>query len=200
MVGSIPDRGGAMPRPSRRAAVLGAPRPRFYRDGITATGVDALTADAGTAKMTLYAHFGSKDELVVAYLEARDQRFLEQLEAELGVRTDPLERALTVVDLYERSLDEAGFRGCAFINAAAELPGDHPGRRVIARHKARVLERWTELIADLGLRAPSRVARECYYLLEGAFVQAGLGVDTDRLATARGFIRERLAAAVDVRP
>ena len=181
-----------MPRPSRRADVLSAALERFYRDGIAATGVDALTADAGTAKMTLYANFGSKDELVIAYLEERDRRFFEQLEAELSVRTDPLERALAVVDLYVRYLDEAGFRGCAFINAAAELRHDHPGRRVIARHKARLLDRWTELIADLGLEAPSRIARECHYLLEGAFVAAGLGLDSDRLATARAFIRDRL--------
>jgi AcrR family transcriptional regulator len=183
-----------MPRPSRRADVLGAAVKRFYRDGITGTGVDALTADAGTAKMTLYANFGSKDDLVVAYLEERDRRFFEQLDAELSVRTDPLERALAVVDLYERYLDEAGFRGCAFINAAAELPPDHPGRRVIARHKAQVLDRWGELIAALGLEEPSQVARECHYLLEGAFIQAGLGVDADRLATVRSFIRDRLTS------
>jgi AcrR family transcriptional regulator len=181
-----------MPRPRRKEALLRAAVGRFYRDGIAATGVDALTSEAGVAKMTLYSNFGSKDEIVVAYLDARDRQFFDRLDGELSSRQDPLERALAVVDLYESYLDEDGFRGCAFVNAAAELPHGHPGRRVIARHKRRLLDRWSGLIDDLGLDDPPQVARECHYILEGAFAHAGLGLDTDRLATAREFIRQRL--------
>jgi AcrR family transcriptional regulator len=180
--------------------VLRAAVQRFYRDGITATGVDALSADAGVAKMTLYSNFGSKDDLVVAYLEERDRRFVERLEAEVATRDDRLDRALAVVDLFERYLDEDGFRGCAFVNAAAELPDDHPGREVVRRHKERVLDRWTELIADLGVDTPRKVARECYFLLDGAFAHAGVGFDDDRLATARALIADRLTRARDDQP
>lgn len=184
-----------MPRPSRRGDLLQAAAERFYREGIGVSGVDTLTADAGVAKMTLYSNFGSKDNLVVAYLEDRDRSFFERLEAELAGRRDPLDRALAVVDLFRSYLDDEGFRGCAFVNAAAELPAEHPGRATVRRHKARVLARWTELIAELGAREPERLARECYFLLEGAFAHAGVGLDHDRLAAARGFIAERLRTA-----
>lgn len=181
-----------MPRPSRKADVLHAAVEHFYRDGIGATGVDALASDAGVAKMTLYSNFGSKDELVVAYLDERDRRFFERLDEELAARDDALDRALAVVDLYQRYLDEDGFRGCAFVNAAAELPEDHPGRAAITRHKARLLERWTHLMGDLEVQDPRQLARECYFLLEGAFAHAGVGLDDDRLSAARAFIADRL--------
>lgn len=82
-----------MPRPSRRADLLRAATERFYRDGIATTGLDAVTAEAGTAKMTLSNTFGSKDDLVVTYLQARDERFFDRLDAEIAGRTDPLARA-----------------------------------------------------------------------------------------------------------
>lgn len=179
-----------MPRPRRGEDLLRAAAARFYRDGITATGVDTLAADAGTAKMTLYTNFGSKDELVVAYLRERDRRFQGELDAELAARSDPRERALAIVDLYGRHLDDEGFRGCAFVNAAAELPDGHPGREVVAAHKQRVLDRWRTLAAEFGAPDPDRLARECHYLLEGAFVQTGVGLDPDRLAVARALIRD----------
>lgn len=183
-----------MPRPSRKDDLLRAAALRFYRDGIAATGVDTLTADAGVAKMTLYNSFGSKDGLVVAYLEERHRRFFALLEGEIAARDDPLERALAVVDVYARYLTEEGFRGCAFVNAAAELPAGHPGRAVVAAHKRRVLERWTALIAALGLPGPPAAALECHCLIEGAFVRAGIGLDGDGLAAVRELVRARLQA------
>ncbi|WP_165491912.1 TetR/AcrR family transcriptional regulator [Egibacter rhizosphaerae] len=182
-----------MPRPSRRDDLLRVAGQHFYRAGITATGVDTLVADAGVAKMTLYSNFGSKDELVVAYLEDRDARFFARLEAEIDGRDEPVARALAPVDLYVRYLDERGFRGCAFVNAAAELPDEHPGRAVVARHKSRMLRRWVELIAEAGVDDAETVARECAFVLEGAFALAGLGLVTDGLASARELVRRRLA-------
>lgn len=181
-----------MARPRRGDDVLQAAMGRFYRDGITATGVAALTADAGIAKMTLYSNFGSKDDLVVAYVTERDRRFFDELDAELARRRDPLERALAPIDLYQRYLTEEGFRGCAFVNAAAELPLDHPARETITAHKARVRDRWTALIADLGVADASGAAHACLCLLEGAFVLAGLGLDRDGLGEARALIVTRL--------
>jgi AcrR family transcriptional regulator len=181
-----------MPRPRRGDDVLQAALGRFYREGITATGVDALTADAGIAKMTLYNNFGSKDDLVVAYLAERDRRFFAQLDAELAQRRDALDRALAPVDLYERYLHEEGFRGCAFVNAAAELPAQHPGRETISAHKARLRDRWAALIADLDVADASQTARACLCLLEGAYVLGGLAVDDDGLTAARALIVQRL--------
>ena len=185
-----------MPRPSRRADVLRAASARFFRDGIAATGVDTVIADAGVAKMTLYGNFASKEALVVAYLEDRDQHFFELLEEEIARRGTPVERALAPLALYRRYLDEDGFRGCAFVNAAAELPSGHLGRAVIVRHKKRLRERWTELIAEVGVAEPDRIALHCLLLLEGAYTQAGLGLESALLDDAQAFARDRLADAL----
>lgn len=184
-----------MPRPSRRADVLRAASTRFFRDGVAATGVDTVIADAGVAKMTLYGNFRSKEQLVVAYLEERDRRFFTRLDDELARRVSPLARALAPAELYRGYLGEEGFHGCAFVNAGAELPAGHPGRAVITAHKRRVLERWTQLIAALGAADPPALARECFVLLEGGFVQAGVGLGTDLFDDAVEWIRRRLTAA-----
>lgn len=184
-----------MPRPSRRNDVLEAASARFFREGITATGVDQVVSDAGVAKMTLYGNFGSKEGLVVAYLEDRDHRHFEHLEEEVTAGRTPLGRALAPVRLYRRYLDEPGFHGCAFINAAAELPRSHAGHAVITDHKQRMLARWTELIAAMDVDEPATVASECFLLLEGAFVHAGLGGDAGPLDDAEHHVRERLAEA-----
>ncbi len=185
-----------MPRPSRRDDVLRAASARFFREGITATGVDQVVADAGVAKMTLYGNFGSKDALVVAYLEDRDRRYFEHIEEEVRAGRTPLERALAPVRLYRRYLDEPDFHGCAFVNAAAELPRSHPGYAVISEHKQRMLARWTELVAALGVPEPAAVTGECFLLLEGAFVHAGLGGGGRLLDGAEEHIRHRLVEAM----
>ncbi len=187
-----------MARPRRRDDVLRTATTRFYEHGIAATGVDRLAADAGVAKMTLYNNFASKDDLVVAYLEHRDREFFERLDEHVADHHgNARRRAMAVVDVYEHYVRQDGFRGCAFINAAAELPRDHPGREVVRRHKAAVRDRWTDLIAALGHDEPHRLAHECCLLLEGAFVYAGLGVDDEPLAGVRELIRRRLATTTD---
>jgi AcrR family transcriptional regulator len=187
-----------MPRPSRRDDVLRAAGQRFYRDGITATGVDTVVADAGVAKMTLYGNFGSKDALVVAYLEERDRRFFAEVDAEAARTTDPLDRAMVPVTLYQRYLDEPGFHGCAFVNAAAELAPDHPGREVVAAHKRRMRDTWVALLTELGVADPRTLAFECFLLLEGGFAQAGIGLDDQVMDRTVALIRARLADALDV--
>ncbi len=117
----------------------------FYRNGIHAVGVDAIAAGAGVTKRTLYDRFGSKDALVVAYLTERDRRWWERFEERLA--TAPRPRVLAVFDSYRADVDE-GDRGCAFINAAAELPFSHPAYDVIRDHKQRVHERMVQLVSD----------------------------------------------------
>ena len=186
-----------MPRPSRRQDVLEAASARFFREGITATGVDTVVDDAGVAKMTLYRHFPSKDDLVVAYLARRDAAFRERLETELGRRDDAWQRALAPADLYRAAAEEPGFHGCAFVNAGAELAEDHPGREVIAAHKRWVVDRWAVLLAELGVADPAGLAEECALLAEGGLTQAGVGLGAECLDAARESIAERLAAHVE---
>ncbi|MFD2395325.1 TetR/AcrR family transcriptional regulator [Dietzia aerolata] len=144
----------------------------FYEQGIHAVGVDTIAAESGVSKPTLYKHFGSKDGLVVAYLLNRHRWWWELLEAEVERAESP--RALAFFTVYAANHGNAR-RGCAFLNAAAELPDDHPAHEVIRYHKHSVCDLLEELVKEdsapdidhrmlgnhlfLLLEGPSRIAR-----------------------------------------
>jgi AcrR family transcriptional regulator len=159
----------------------------FYRRGITAVGVDLIAEQAGTTKKTLYDRFGSKEGLVVAYLEHRCERWqayvAEHLERS-GATGD--ERVLEVLRALEAWMG-ADSRGCGFGNAYAELAGTgHAGLEVIAAEKAWVTGLYTELAAEAG-HAPGAAARLGVRLAivhEGAIVAATSGGRPDAIAEA----------------
>ncbi|WP_418908134.1 TetR/AcrR family transcriptional regulator [Glutamicibacter endophyticus] len=182
-----------MTKPSARTRILQAAADRFYADGISATGIDAIIADAGVAKMSLYNNFESKSGLVMAYLEQRHTEWLELYAARLASSTSALERVLAVVDAY---IDHAeagyahGFRGCGLLNAAAELPVGEPGRAVVAGHKSQVRGFFAEHLEANGCADPQEVASHCSFVLEGAMALAGLEGNSSALRKARTLIRE----------
>src|SRR6266545_7273722 len=109
-------------RTNKREQIIDAARRCFYERGITATGVDTIAAAAGVSKRTLYNHFASKDDLVLAYIELREHRWRKILEERLEATADPIGRILVYFDAYFGLPYDEDFRGCAFINAAAEIP------------------------------------------------------------------------------
>ena len=187
-------------RGSARARLMAAAAARFYSQGVTATGIDVITADAGVAKMSLYNNFSSKADLVAAYLEQRQQEFLamhrRRVEA-LPAGAGPGARALAVFDAYlEHAERTEGFRGCGLLNVAGELSTGDPNREAVARHKAEVERLLRDALApreDDPAPPPDvdGLAEHLSLLLEGAMVRAGLEGDLDRLRRAR-----RLAAAL----
>ena len=184
-------------RGSARARLLEAAAGRFYAEGITATGIDAITAQAGVAKMSLYNNFASKAALVQAYLQDRHEEWLGLYRARLGEASTPQERVLAVFDAY---LDHAGlaydhgFRGCGLLNAAAELPAGDPGRAVVRRHKEQVEDLLVEHLGTLTDPAAARQLAEHFsFLLEGAMARAGLEGDPARLVHARAIAGDLLA-------
>lgn len=146
---------------------------RFERDGIAATGVNDLISDAGVARMTLYNHFASKDDLVVEYLRRRDADWRDRLERRLASTSDPRAAVVALLRAYGDRVSREGFRGCAFINASAELPAGHPGWQVIAEHKQEVRDTLRSLVAQLGVAEPESLANQLFLLAEGAIVTAG---------------------------
>lgn len=181
---------GDKPLTGAARRILDAASKLFYRSGIHAVGVDAIAAESGVTKRTLYDRFGSKDALVVAYLAERNRQWWERLEQRLATAERP--RALAVFDSYLADVDD-GERGCAFINAAGELPCTHPAFGVIREHKVRVRERLTELIADDRLvDDPQEAAEHIYLLLEGAVAHRGIDGSDRRLVRAREFARQVL--------
>ena len=169
--------------------ILAAASELFYEHGITAVGVDTIAAHSGVTKRTLYDRFGSKDALVVAYLRRRHEDWWSRWETRLTDAPQP--RALTAFDSYAEDARPAG-RGCAFLNAAAELPASHPGFAVIRDHKQRVRARVEELIAEEGRGTPAETAEHVFLLLEGAIAHQGIDGSGSRLATARQLAAELL--------
>jgi AcrR family transcriptional regulator len=159
-------------RLSPRERILVAARELFYRHGIRAVGVEAIAEAAATNKMTLYRHFGSKDELVAAYVRelARegDEVWEALARAHPGDAKAQLEGWLRHV---EQIVSDCGERGCAIANAAVELrEADHPARHIIEDYKTRKRERLVGLFRGAGYAEPERLADEVFLLFEGARV------------------------------
>jgi AcrR family transcriptional regulator len=174
-----------------RERLLKAAAELFYNDGVGATGIDAITARAGVAKMSLYNNFSSKADLVNAYIQARHEEWLGLYRERLRHATTPQERILAVFDAYEDHASfeyERGFRGCGLLNAAAELPVGEPGRAAVAAHKEEVERLIKEHLRDM--RRPAsismdEIAEHLSFLLEGAMARAGLEGHSARLKAAR---------------
>lgn len=151
----------------------------FYDNGIHAVGVELIASEAGVTKKTLYDRFGSKDALIGDYLRRRDERWREFVTAFIGrnPRAPAARRLLLVFDALEEWMAAAGPRGCAFVNAQAELPdGAHPGREAIREQKEWMLGYLRALARDAGVRNPRKLATSLSILLEGATVTASLGI------------------------
>ena len=162
----------------------------FFAHGIRAVGVDTIAAESGVTKMTLYKHFGSKDGLVAAYLRTRDDEWHERWGAAVEAHRDPVARLLAAFDAYEGSLTRDNFRGCPFINAAAELPDlDHPGREVVAAHKSAISDRLAVLAEQAGVNDPGNIAEQLLLLLDGGFVTASIQQSTAPMRAAREMAR-----------
>lgn len=174
-------------RPARER-VLAAAALRFYSDGVTATGIDTITAEAGVAKMSLYNNFSSKAELVHTYLDARHEEWMTQYRSRLQQAESPRDGVLAVFDTYIDSATGDGFRGCGLLNAAAEMPAGDEGRARVRRHKEEVERLIAGHIAALLPERPDiarTTAEHLAFLLEGAMTRAGLEGDSNRLWHAR---------------
>ncbi len=170
-----------------RARILNAARELFYRYGIHAVGVDTIAEAADTNKTTLYRHFESKDELVAECLRGVGQEFdTAWAEIERTHAGKPKDQLLAWLRfIAEFKLGPSG-RGCAFANAAVELPdANHPARRVIEECKSRHRDLIIELCHKAGLRDPELLADELFLLGEGARItiqSLGSGGPAKRLA------------------
>lgn len=195
---SRPVRGATRRSGSARAKILQAAAERFYANGIAATGIDAITASAGVAKMSLYNNFPSKAALVEAYVEARHEEWLRLYGARVADKAAPQECILAVFDAYidhAESAYEHGFRGCGLLNAAAELAAGDPARAAVRRHKEQVEEILAGHLRGLaeGRRAEQLAEHFCF-LLEGAMARAGLEGGPRRLLDAKEIAAGMLAS------
>jgi AcrR family transcriptional regulator len=160
-------------RPGARERILEAASRLFLRDGFRAVGVDTIVAEAGVAKMTLYAHFPSKDDLIAAYLERANERFWQWLEGAIADVDDPKDSLMAMFDAVGRLANDPRCLGCTFQGTAAEFPDPHhPGHRVALAHKQAVLARLGTLAQEADLRDPEALADQLLLLMDGAWVAA----------------------------
>jgi AcrR family transcriptional regulator len=144
----------------------------FYQHGVRAVGVDLVVEKAGVAKTSLYRHFGTKDDLIAAFLERADQEFWEQWDDVSSQHADDAEAELDAhLGWIGERVGQLGYRGCPQINVAAEFPElDHPARKVAAAHKREMRRRLTIIADRLNAAAPDELGGQLAVLLNGAFV------------------------------
>jgi AcrR family transcriptional regulator len=141
----------------------------FYAEGIHAVGVDRVIAVAQVTRATLYRHFASKDDLVVAYLTAADEAIRARTAAVRAKDAAPDDVVRAVGRHIADDIQGQGFRGCAFLNAAAEYPDPaHPVHQAVLRHRQWFLDTVTELLAATGESDPEPAARHFVMLRDGA--------------------------------
>lgn len=151
----------------------------FNKQGYRATGIDNILAESGVAKMTLYNHFKSKDELIIAVLSKRHEEFLVWIRAAMArlikqQKGDPrLAKLLAFFDALDEWFNSDTFCGCNFINASIEFKRkDDPIHAASAAHKKMGIQMLQEFLAELHLENVHHVARQIHMMVEGAIVMA----------------------------
>ncbi|MFJ6851181.1 TetR/AcrR family transcriptional regulator [Streptomyces sp. NPDC091271] len=171
--------------------IVAAAEELFYDRGITAVGVDLIAEHSGVTKRTLYNRFGSKDHLVAAYLAERDRRWRTLVRAAVDACDSPVDAVTAPFDAL-RSWSGANARGCAFINALAELPDpSHPAHRIAADQKLWLLNLFGELATAAGCPEPAVLATQLLVLHEGALATQPLALETlsASIGLARALVR-----------
>lgn len=141
----------------------------FAANGIRAVGVDRILAESRVAKASLYSSYGSKDGLVHAYLEALDLRDRERWQSAVAGIAEPLDRVLAFFDLAAASAPVRNFRGCQYLNAATEFPGDEvPMLEPVRAHRQWVCDRITENLRAAGVPDPDATAARIQLIYDGA--------------------------------
>lgn len=167
-----------MPRNSSdaRDRILATADDLFYRNGIRAVGVDTIIAVSEVAKTTLYRHFSSKDDLVLAYLEGRNQRYWEYLTAAINqYPDDPRGQLLSMFAAIDDILSAPDCQGCPFLITMTEFPDpDYPAHDVATAHKQATRQRFTELAEQAGLENAEALGASLLMLLDGAFAERRL--------------------------
>ena len=157
----------------------------FHEEGVHTVGIDRVIERAGVAKGSLYYTFGSKDELVRAYLTRRHEARRDRLVAHLAGRESPRDQILAVFELLEELFAEPGFRGCPFLNASAEAQAGSAAEQVCETSRAWVEALFVDLAEQLNASDARALGRQLVMLYDGATVAAQLDKDPSVAADAR---------------
>lgn len=187
------------PAGQAREKILATAFRLFYAHGLRAAGIDTIIAESGVAKATFYKYFPAKDDLILAYLEHVDGVWSGQLHAAAeAAGPEPARQLVGLFDALTTACRRDGYRGCAFINAAAESPsGTRVHERTVA-HKQSILAWITELAERAGAGNPEALARSLTLILDGGLASGVLDADPAAAAAAKATAEQLVAAAVAV--
>jgi AcrR family transcriptional regulator len=177
--------------PGARERILDASYELFSQRGIRAVGINEVIERAGVATATLYRHFPSKDELVLAFLQLREQRWTREF-VEAGAMSrgaDPEERLLAIFDVFDEWFQRDDFEACSFINVLLEMGPEHPAGSASVWHLEQIRSIVRGLAEEACLRDAESFARSWHILMEGSIIAASEG---DRHAAQRGKSMARL--------
>ncbi len=184
---------------TRRDHLVGTAERLFQQNGYRATGIDRILAESGVAKMTLYKHFPSKDDLVLAVLRGRCARWRNWMEKAVARRaTTPRDKLLAVFDVFEEWFATPDFAGCMFLKASSEYSLlDDPVHRAAAEYHRDILAYLRQLAAEAGVRRPAQLARQLMLLLIGAVAITQVNGQVGAGLQAREAANVLLGAAFD---
>ena len=179
-----------------RERLLAAAYELFSQHGIQAVGIDSIIERSGVARQTMYRQFDSKQELVLAFLERREELWTRRwLQDEARRRSsDPAQQLLRIFDVFDEWFRTPGFEGCSFINVMLEHPeSTHPLHRASAAYLERIRDFLEDLARQARIRDPRGLAREWHILMKGSIVAAGEG-DLDAARRAKRIASVLLAS------
>lgn len=172
-------------RASARERLLAAATELFYREGVRSVGIDRVIEHAGVAKGSLYNTFGSKEELIRAYLRGRHTRIRERMARELAARYHtPRERLVGVFEVQGMGFAEPGYRGCAFVRGSAECDPGGAIEETAEEYRAWVRSLFLDLAYAAEAPDPETLARRLVLLYDGAAVSAWMDHDPDAAKAA----------------
>ncbi|MEX1071997.1 MAG: TetR/AcrR family transcriptional regulator [Anaerolineales bacterium] len=145
----------------------------FYRYGYRAIGVDAISAESGIGKMTLYRHFQTKDDLIAEYLQDNNENFWKLFEEVTGWTKDPREKLMAFFQALGEYVNDPQCYGCPHLNVSVEYPqSGYAGHKIALAHKLSVRKRFQELAESAGTHDPEQLANQLVLLMDGAYMAA----------------------------
>jgi AcrR family transcriptional regulator len=185
------------PRASARERLLTAANELFYAEGVRTVGIDRIIDRAGVAKASLYNLFGSKEELVAAYLASRHERTAGRITEAIESVDDPREKIHAVFDDQAQQYEQPDFNGCAFISACAEAPSQGLVEQAADEFRSWIREMFTELSKKAGASDPENLGRQLHLIYDGAGLAGRMDHHDPAIApSAQGAVQTLLDSAI----
>jgi AcrR family transcriptional regulator len=190
----------SVPRVTARERLLAAADELFYENGINTVGIDRIIERAGVAKASLYDCFGSKDELIRAYLEARSTARQARVNERISRYDTPQKKILGIFELLGEVSSQAGYKGCAFMRARADDGASDKVKGASDQSRAFILGRFTSLAREAGAANPEQLGQQLVLLYDGASVAAHLDRNHNAASLARELAAQMLSSTCPENP